>query len=131
MTTRVPPPHPQCERKPTHRFGWLDARLLHHGWFARLGAEAIAVMTLLAIAADRHGASFYSRDRMAQSLGLSPKQADQALHRLLELELVAHRPWRSGDVNGVWQLMPVPDREAQRPGMAALKDALSGLGDRL
>lgn len=131
MTSQATPPHPQLVRKPTQRFGWLDATLLQHGWFARIGSEGIAVMTLLAIVADRHGASFYNRDKMAQALGMSSQEVDHALERLLELKLLAYRPWRKGCANGIWQLMPVPAKESPRQGISTLKEALSDLASEL
>jgi hypothetical protein len=112
-------------RRPSGSFGWLEDRLLHERWLARLGAEGISVLVLLALAADRHGASFYGRDRMALSLALSRAQVDEGLRRLLSLGLVAHRPWRTGSTDGVWQLLPVPAGEG-RPRRAERPDPPSG-----
>lgn len=106
--TRPEPPYPALTRSPAGlAFGWLDARLLHEEWFARLGSDATAVLTLLALAADRRGSSFYGRERMGRALGLTRERMDLALGRLLELGLVAHRPWRPGHPDGVWQLLPL------------------------
>jgi len=114
---RPRPPHPELVRRPTGAFGWLDARLLHEGWLSRLGPKATAVLVLLALAADRHGASFYGRERIGQAVGLTSTEVDRALDRLLELRLVAHRPWRAGLPDGVWQLLPVPrSREGRDHG---------------
>ena len=68
----------------------------------------IAVLVLLALAADRHGASFFSRHRMADSLGCALAQVDDALQRLCDLGLVAFSPWRKNGRDGVWQLLPLP-----------------------
>lgn len=106
------PPHPEFVRSPAGSFGWLEDRLLHDGWLARLGGEGVAVLALLALAADRHGASFYSRARMAERLGLTREAIDEGLRRLLAVELVALRPWNAGARDGVWQLLPVPKRQA-------------------
>ena len=102
------PPRPDLARSPMGRFGWLDAALLHDGWLARIGTEAVSVLVLLAIAADRHGASFFGRTRMAQALRLDRAQIDAALAALVECGLVAFRPWSAGAGEGVWQLLPVP-----------------------
>lgn len=102
------PPRPDQLRSPPRSFGWLDARLLHEGWLGRLGAERIAVLTLLAITADRTGSSFYRRETMALALSMPRHDLDEALDRLLELHLLAHRPWSPGHVDGVWQLLPLP-----------------------
>jgi hypothetical protein len=82
-----------------------------------MGAEAAAALLFLALVADRQGSSFYGRDRMALALGLPRDALDRALARLLALGLVAHRPWRAGLPDGVWQLLPLPRSEvAPRSG---------------
>lgn len=105
---RPTPPFPDLVRRPTGAFGWLDARLAQDGWLGRAGADATATLMFLALVADRRGSSFYARDRMALALGLSREALDRALGRLLALGLVAHRPWRAGALDGVWQILPIP-----------------------
>ena len=105
---RPEPPYPALVRRPPRSFGWLDARLLHERWLGRLGPERVAVLTLLALAADRTGSSFYRRETMALGLSMPRADLDEALQRLVELELVAHRPWIPGHIDGVWQLLPMP-----------------------
>ena len=113
MRDKPAPPHPSLKRRPTGSFGWLDARLLHERWLTGLGPDATAVLTLLALAADEQGASHWSRARMTQALRMSRRRLDAALQRLLDRGLIAHRPWRAGHVDGVWQLLPLPE-----PGIA-------------
>ncbi len=126
---RPRPPRPELIRRPAGSFGWLDARLLLEEWLDRLGPEAIAVLVLLALAADRRGASFYGRERMSMALGLSRHEVDRALDRLLGLSLVAHRPWREGLPDGVWQLLPLPASRSQRGGGAlSVGEILTQLG---
>ena len=102
------PPRPELLRRPPPQFGWLDDRLLREHWLSRLGPEPIAAMVLLALAADRHGASFYRRDTMALALSLHRSELDRSLERLLELGLLDHRPWTPVSPDGVWQLLPLP-----------------------
>lgn len=120
MKRRLPPalPRPGVERRPTGAFGWLEAQLLHDGWLAEIGPHATATLVLLALAADRRGGSFFSRDRMAIALGMTRHETDMALQRLLDSGLVEHRPWRSGAIDGVWQLV-MPARRHQRKRTAA------------
>ncbi len=108
MTTRPAPPQPGLLRRPPKSFGWIDARMLQQGWFSHLGAEAIAVFALLAIAADQAGASFYGHDKMGRSLSMDRNDVQRALDRLLELRLVDVRPWSPGQFDGVWQILPLP-----------------------
>ena len=105
---RPAPPRPDFRRLPPPSFGWLDARLLHEEWLGRLGPEATAVLTYLALAADERGASFWLREKMAWRLALERRELDRCLERLIELGLLAHRPWSPGHPDGVWQLLPVP-----------------------
>lgn len=123
----LPPPRPELIRRPAGRFGWLEDRLLREDWLSRLGPEGTAVLVLLALAADQHGASFYGRERMAARLGMSLADVDRALKRLLELRLVAHRPWRQGHADGIWQLLPLPPAPPRGGDPAALGDILKSL----
>lgn len=127
---RPTPPLPDLVRRPVRGFGWLDARLLHDGWLSRLGPDATAVLSFLALAADERGASFYGRARMAATLGLDSRALDRALTRLLDLGLVAHRPWRTGHPDGVWQLLPVPAAASREhaSGPTAIREVLGALG---
>ncbi|MCB9871392.1 MAG: hypothetical protein H6836_07010 [Planctomycetes bacterium] len=127
----VQPPRPDQIRTPEGRFGWLDDRLLQEGWLSRLGPEGTAVLVLLALAADRQGTSFYGRERMTSVLGMSRSDVDFALSRLKELGLVAHRPWRAGHADGVWQLLPLPRSErGPRPSgePVSIRSVLESLG---
>lgn len=132
MNRRPPPvpPRPDLERRPTGAFGWLDARLLHDGWLTEVGPHAAATLVLLALAADRRGVSFFSRERMALALGLTRHEVDVALQRLLDAGLVDHRPWRVGGRDGVWQLLPTPSRhqQARTVGVLSAADVLRSLG---
>ena len=130
MKQRPHPPRPDLRRRPRGSFGWIEASLLHQGWLANIGAEGAAVLTLLALAADHHGASWFGRDRMARALSMTRDQVDDALGRLLQLGLVDHRPWSPGHPDGVWQILPVPDRghtpKTKEP--TSIAQALAALG---
>ncbi|MCB9882224.1 MAG: hypothetical protein H6834_10565, partial [Planctomycetes bacterium] len=95
-----------------------------------LGPQAIAVLLLLALAANRQGASYYGRDRMAHELALQRTDLDQALARLLERGFVAFRPWRSRCPDGVWQLLPLVNRtdDARSGEPASIQSVLARLG---
>jgi hypothetical protein len=123
------PPFPEQLRRPRGPFGWLEAHLLHDRWLAQLGPEASAVLLLLALAADRRGASFYSRGRMGDALGMDVASVDRALDRLVEHRLVAIRPWRPGGRDGVWQLLPTErQRDSRRGGAIHVAELLRSLG---
>jgi len=108
-------PRPDLLRRPTAGFGWLEQALLFEGWLSQIGPNGLAVLVLLALAADRHGASFFSRHRMADTLGVPLPHVDDALQRLCHLGLVAFSPWRKNGRDGVWQLLPLPQVCRYRP----------------
>ena len=123
------PPRPDFVRRPQAPFGWLEAHLLHEQWLKRLQPDATAVLLLLALAADRRGASYYSRARMADSLGMNVERVDHALERLLDAGLVALRPWRTGGRDGVWQILHVERCASARSGRCwSVADLLRSLG---
>ena len=66
------------------------------------------MLVLLALAADRRGASYYGREKMGGMTGLERRQVDRALDVLRAAGLVDQRPWRPGHPDGVWQLLPPP-----------------------
>lgn len=89
-------------------FGWMDARVLRDGWLRVLTPEAIAVYTLLCVAANRDGVSYYRRDRIGHELGLPDASVRVALHRLVALDLVAYRPFHAHAVDGFHQVLALP-----------------------
>jgi len=123
----VIPPYPDLIRQPSGRFGWLEDRLLREDWLSRLGPEGTAILVLLALAADRHGASFYGRERMANALGMNRQDVDRALAQLIELRLVAHRPWRPGHSDGVWQLLPLPTPKHRGGEVVSISNVIRSL----
>lgn len=123
------PPRPDLVRRPQAPFGWLEAHLLHEHWLGRLKPDATAVLLLLALAADRRGASYYSRGRMADCLGIDVERVDQALEKLLAAGLVELRPWRTGSRDGVWQILPVEKSSSTRTGKSmSVAELLRSLG---
>jgi len=66
---------------------------------------------------------------MADALGIDPGRVDLALDRLLELEIIALRPWRTGIRDGVWQILPIekqrtPPRDGKTMPIAELLRSL-------
>jgi DNA-binding MarR family transcriptional regulator len=66
---------------------------------------------------------------MADRLGIDISRVDRAVDRLLDLGLVALRPWRTGQRDGVWQLLPLGPRATARTGSCmSVADLLRSLG---
>jgi hypothetical protein len=66
---------------------------------------------------------------MAGRLGIDLDRVDRALDRLLEFGLVALRPWRHGQRDGVWQILPIERRSNARTGTCmSVADLIRSLG---
>ena len=111
-TSRVLVPIPERVRviRDAAGFGWLDARLLRDGWLEVLTAEDLAVYAFLCLVADRHGVSWYRRDRIRAALGMDERTVWQALSRLERLGLVAYRAFHAHASEGFRQVLAVPAR---------------------
>lgn len=97
-------------RRITGSFAWIDHRLLRQGLLAQLTLQDVAVYVFLVLAADREGVSFYRKEKICAMVALDWHQFEVARARLIELELIAFRPHRPGDVNGCYQVLPLPER---------------------
>lgn len=108
-------PRPDLIRRTEGSFGWIDHRLLRAGHLQRLALEEIALYVFLILAADRHGVSYYHKEKISTILGLSWDRFESARDGLIERGLIAFRPFSTFDVNGFFQVLPVP-AGGQRPG---------------
>lgn len=101
-------PCPDRLRTFPRAFGWIDVEFLRQGWISRLPGEHVVVYLFLSLVADHQGLSFYRVDSIARQLALDERIVFQARDRLIELGLVAFEPFRPGQVDGFWQVLPVP-----------------------
>jgi hypothetical protein len=119
----MPPPRyhipvPQRVRRIAGSFGWVDHRLLRNGFLAVMTHQEHSLYVFLALAADRHGVSFYRQEKIGDLLGLDDQAFAVARDRLIELGLLAFAPYSVTSPNGFYQLLPVdhpaPDFVAQQ-----------------
>ena len=101
-------PAPERIRRIQGSFAWLDHRLLREGHLERMSLADIAVYLFLILVADRNGVSFYRKDVISKRLGLDWGDFEESKARLLERGLIAFRPFAAGDVDGFYQILPVP-----------------------
>jgi glutathione S-transferase len=101
-------PEPGRVRRIGRSFAWLDHRLAREGYLERMTLADMALYVFLALAADRFGVSFYRKEVIANKLGIDWAQVEGAKARLVALGLVAFRPFSPGDVNGFYQVLPLP-----------------------
>jgi hypothetical protein len=107
-------PAPERVRAITGSFAWIDHRFRRDGHMERLTLEEIALYLFLVLAGDRRGVSYYGMDKISNVLGLSYDQFSTARGRLIEPGYIAFAPYRPGDANGYYQVLPLPDRPRTR-----------------
>ena len=110
-------PEPQRVRRIAGSFAWIDHRLLRDGFVAVMTHQEQSLYLFLALAADRHGVSFYRREKICDLLGLDDQAFAVARDRLIELGLLAFEAYSVTSPNGFYQLLavekPAPDFAAQ------------------
>ena len=132
MPTRKPLPvlAPHRLRRPSMSFAWIDHRLRSSGLLAMLEPPEIGLYFFLVLAADQNGLSCWRLDRIEGEMPCFDRSALwKARERLLQLDLVAFKPWRASDPDGVYQVLSI-----QRSGAALSPEdnlALAALGRRL
>ena len=101
MNFKVVIPRPECLRRMSSGFGWVDHRLVRQGYTSHLSAEAQALYLFLITVANESGLSWYSEEKLCQQSNLSGPQLDSARKELAACSLVAYsRP--------VYQVLELP-----------------------
>jgi len=110
-------PQPQRVRRIDKSFAWIDHRLLRNGYLPVMTHQDQALYLFLALAADRHGVSFYRKERICDLLGLDWGPFEMTRHRLIDLKLIAFEPYSSASPNGYYQVLPVDGRPPDFTGV--------------
>jgi hypothetical protein len=116
-------PQPQRVRRIEKSFAWIDHRLLRNGFLEVMSHQDQALYLFLALAADRHGVSFYRKEKICDVLGLEFAPFEAARDRLINLGLIAFQPYSALSPNGYYQVLPVDGRPPDFTG-----EVLSDLG---
>lgn len=103
-------PQPDHVRRIRGSFAWLDHRLLREGRLERLTLEDLGVYVFLVLAADRDGVSYYNHEKICRALGLEWEEFREARDRLVERDLIAFEPFRLESANGIYQVLPLPEK---------------------
>ena len=104
MPTKKPLPvlAPDRLRRPSPSFAWIDHRLRSSGLLSLLAPPEIGLYLFLVLAADKDGLSCWRLDRIEREMPCFDRSALwKARDRLRELDLVAFKPWRACDPDGV------------------------------
>lgn len=120
---------PQRVRNLPRSFAWIDHRLRSAGFLLRMLPEDLALYLFLVLAADQRGLSCWRLDRIEKALANFELRAlAKARARLAELDLIAYRPWSSGERDGSYQVLSVA-RPPQLP--PALQEVLDRVFHRV
>jgi len=99
---------PQRIRNVPRSFAWIDHRLRGEGFLERLRPEDLGLYLFLALAADRNGLSCWRLDRIRRAIPCFDHHALwDARDRLVELDLIAFRPWYKHEPDGCYQVLSV------------------------
>jgi hypothetical protein len=121
---------PQRVRSVPRSFAWIDHRLRSEGWLECLRPEDLGLYLFLTLAGDRRGLSCWRLDRIQRAVPCFHRQAlRRARRHLVELELIAYRPWRRDDPDGCYQVLSVPRRQDSLA--PELRDVMSDVLQRL
>lgn len=95
-------------RRPPRSFAWVDHRLRSSGLLSMLEPPEIGLYLFLILAADRDGLSCWRLDRIEREMPCFDRHALwRARDRLVDLDLVAFKPWRPSDPDGVYQALSI------------------------
>ena len=126
-------PQPDRVRRIEQSFAWIDHRLLRNGHLAVMTHEEQTLYLFLALAADRHGVSFYRKEKICDLLGLDFGQFEITRDRLIDLKLIAFEPYSAATPNGHYQVLPVdgcpPDFTQQALDQIGLSATLEAPAD--
>ncbi len=100
-------PQPHRVRRIEKSFAWIDHRLLRNGYLQVMSHHDQGLYLFLVLAADRHGVSFYRKEKIGDSVGLTFAEFEVARDRLIDLGLIAFEPYNALTPNGYHQVLPV------------------------
>ena len=118
-------PQPQRVRRIEKSFAWIDHRLLRNGYLQVMTHQDQALYLFLVLTADRHGISFYRKEKICDLLGLDFGAFEVARDRLIDLKLIAFEPYSALSPNGHYQVLPVDGQPPDFVGEVVKRVALS------
>lgn len=124
-------PQPDRVRKIEKSFAWIDHRLLRHGYLAAMTHQDQSLYLFLALAADRHGVSFYRKEKICDILGLDFQAFEVARDRLTDLKRLAFEPYSAATPNGFYQVLPADGRPGQGDDAVDQSQQVADLSQRL
>jgi hypothetical protein len=94
---------PQRARRINGSFAFIEHRFLQDGFLAVLSSKELLLYLFLVLAADRHGLSFYSFDRICAALKMGTEDYIEARDALIDKDLIAFD-------GRLFQVLSLPER---------------------
>lgn len=82
---------PERVRRIPEGFGWVDHRLVRHGYVGRCGSGALALYLFLVTVGDENGLSYYSDQRLCVELTMTQAELTASRTELVNNDLIAWR----------------------------------------
>jgi hypothetical protein len=120
---QIPQPKHVRRIEPGRSFAWIDHRLLRSGFLPVMTHEEQSLYLFLSLVADRNGVSFYRKEKICDVLGLDFTPFEIARDRLIDMGLVAFKPYSALSVNGHYQVLAVEGRPPDFAAMAPVPAA--------
>ena len=110
-------------------FSFISHRFLTAGFLASLQQQELMLYVFLVLAADRHGLSYYSYERICSLLHMTVEQYIAARDALIEKDLIAF----DGTLFQVLDLPAIQRKQSQKSPIntgqtQSIKDILKGMG---
>ena len=118
-------PQPHRVRRIEKSFAWIDHRLLRNGFLPVMTHQDQALYLFLVLAADRHGVSFYRKEKICDAVGLDFSKFEIARDRLIDFGLIAFEPYSALTPNGYYQVLPVDGRPPDFAGAVFNQETVS------
>ncbi len=112
--------NPERIRRIDGGFAFIPHRFLTDGFLSVLNPSQQQLYFFLFLAADRHGLSFYSYDRICNLLQMSLDQYIEARNDLIEKDLIAF----DGTIFQVLELPRIQPKKTTPAQTSALKDLI-------
>ena len=103
-------PQPQRVRRIENSFAWIDHRLLRNGYIEVMTHHDQVLYLFLVLVADRHGVSFYRKEKICDCLDLDWSEFEVTRDRLIDFKLIAFERYSALTPNGYYQVLPVDGR---------------------
>lgn len=99
---------PERVRKINGSFAFIEHRFLRDGFLASLNNHELLLYLFLVLAADRHGLSYYSFDRICTLLRIATDDYIEARNGLIEKDLLAFDGY-------LFQVLSLPQTPLSKP----------------